>query len=195
MSKRSHISFTIAAFVAMHSIAVATDKNTATQYANDAVDSMQQEYDASSKLVKAGEMSAADLQRKAEALFEARLLLLTLQHDDAGITTILRDKTKKCDEHFARLTAVRSGIPTQQVDLAQLRSLQARMQYATHVGDTPMADATLNEAIAIEEDKLANTKRLVKQGTVGRAAVAKQQLRLARLIAHREISLPQSSEH
>lgn len=190
MSRLFQISFTIVAFVAMHSIAVATDNNTATQYANDAVDSMQQEYDAFAKLVQAGKMSAAELQLKTEELFEARLLLLTLKHDDAGITIILREKMKRCDEHFARLSSVRSQISAQQVQLAQLKSLQARLQYATQSGDDQLADATLNEAIAIEEAKLLNIIDLVKRSAKNHGAIAKQQLRLARLIANRQISLP-----
>ena len=190
MSTLVRISFRMFAFVAVHSIVGATDNNTATQYADDAVASMQQEFDALAELVHAGKISAADLQRQTEELFDARLLLLTLKHDDIGISTILRQKMERCDEHFARLNAVRSEIPAGQVELSQLKSLQARLQYATHVGDAQMADATLHEAIAIEEAKLKTIVYMVKRRAENQSAVAKQQLRLARLIAHREVSLP-----
>ena len=190
MSTQVRIAFTIFSLVAIQAISTASDNDTATQYANDAVASMQQEYDALASLVQEGKMSAAELQLKSDELFKARLLLLTLKHDDAAISTILREQMEKCDKDFARLTAVRNKISAQQVQLAQLKSLQARLQYATHSGDAKLADATLNEAIAVEEAKLESIIHMVKRGFENHAAVAEQKLRLARLIALREISLP-----
>jgi chromosome segregation ATPase len=171
-------------------IATATSADTATQYANDAVASMQQEYDALASLVHEGKLSTAELQHKSDELFKARLLLLTLKHDDDAISTLLREQTETFDKAFARLRAMGNKISAEQVQLAELKSLQARLQYATHNGDAKLADATLNEAIAIEEAKLQSVIHMVKRGFENHAAVAGQKLRLARFITHREISLP-----
>ena len=116
MSRQIQISFTIIAFAAMHSIAAAADNKTATQYADDAVTSMQRENDALAKLAQTGKISSADLRRATEELFEARILLLTLKHDEIGITTLLREKVNRSDQHFAKLSAAHSDIPVRQVE-------------------------------------------------------------------------------
>jgi hypothetical protein len=190
MATRVRVTFFVLAFVAFQPNSFGGDNKTATDYADDAVASMELEYNALAALVREGKVSAAELEGRADELFHAQLLQLQLRKDDAGITVILRKRMETRDEELDRLHKVGDRVGAQQIQVAQLKSLQARLHYAKHTGDQQLAEATLSDALTIEEAKLQFIISAAERGFESQSAIAKQKLRLATMIAHRDISLP-----
>ena len=190
MATKIRVTFLMLASIAFQLNSFAGDTETATDYADDAVASMKLEYNAFEALVHEGKVSAAELEGRADELFNAQLLLLQLRKDDAGITVILRKRMDTRDEELDRLHKIGDRVGAQQIQVAKLKSLQARLHYAKHTGDQQLANATLSDALTIEGAKLQFIISAAERGFESQSAIAKQKLRLATMIAHRDISLP-----
>ena len=190
MATRIRVPFLVLAFVALQPNSFAGDTETATDYADDAVASMKLEFKVLEALLHEGKVSAAELEGRGDELFHAQLLQFQLRKDDAGITVILRKRMDTREEELDRLQKIGDRIGAQRIQVAKLKSLQARLHYAKHTGDLQLANATLSDALTIEEAKLQFIISAAERGFETQSAIAKQKLRLATMSAHRDIYLP-----
>ncbi|MCS7468742.1 TIGR03067 domain-containing protein [Stieleria sp. ICT_E10.1] len=168
---------------------IAEEDAKALQFANQALAALDAERLSMEAGAKAGLVSKTRIDELRSELFDARLILLRLQGDEAGITMLLQDEIKLEKARFERLKALASQgyVGAGKLREGELRLLSVQQQHALHERNQTKADEVLRRALEIEQQHLQRLESLSSQGVANRSVIAQHKLRIARLLADRQI--------
>ena len=164
---------------------IGNDDVTALQFAMQAVAAYEAEWSSLEEGAKAGHVAKTQIDELRSELYDARLILLRIQGDEAGISMLMEKEIELEKLRFERLKALASQgyISAGKLRQAELRLLSVQQQHALHEKDQAKADEVLRRAFEIEQQHLQRLEALASQGVAGRSLIAKHKLRIARLIA------------
>lgn len=168
---------------------IGNDDVTALQFAEQAVAACEAEWLSLEEGVKAGHVAKTQIDELRSELYDARLILLRIQGDEAGISMLMEEEIELEKLRFERLKALASQgyIGAGKLRQGELRLLRVQQQHALHEKDQAKADEVLRRALEIEQQHLQRLESLSSQGVANRTVLARQTLRIARLIVEREI--------
>lgn len=172
-------------------VRAAEDKETAIQYAEEAIKILESELKAA-ELLSSAQVSPAQIMQQKHQLHDANLTLATLRGDQAEIRQLLRAALEFETKRFQRMQElVKSGVVgSNQLRVGELHLLIAQQQLAVHNGDQEISEQALRRAVEIEVQQLQRLQALVSQGLANRFSIAQQKLRIAKLIAEGKVTLP-----
>jgi multidrug resistance efflux pump len=172
-------------------VRAAEDKETAIQYAEEAIKILESELKAA-ELLSSAQGSPAHIMQQKHQLQDANLTLARLRDDQTGIRQLLRAALDFETKRFQRLQElVKSGVVgSNQIRIGELHLLMARQQLALHNGDQESSDQAVRRAVEIEEKQLQRLIGLVEHGLATHSSIAQQKLRIAKLIAEGKVTLP-----
>ncbi|KAA5547250.1 TIGR03067 domain-containing protein [Roseiconus nitratireducens] len=161
----------------------------ALQFANQAVAALEAERLSMEAGAKAGHVSKTRIDELRSELFDARLILLRLQGDEAGIAMLLQGEIKLEKARFERLKELTSQgyVGGEKLRGGELRLLSVQQQHALHEKDQAKADEVLRRAFEIEQQHLQRLESLSSHGVANRSVIARHKLRIARLLADRQV--------
>ena len=173
-------------------LSASADDSFATRYAEEAVELLTSDLERIEKLQASAAISSSEVDQARSRLHEAKLTLLRLRGDTAGIEQILLEAISNESERHNRQQelAKRGYTGTTQLHTSELRVLIAHQRLANHTNDRNAEKETLRRALEIEKTRLETLTELASRGYASRSAVAEQKLRIAQLIASRKITLP-----
>lgn len=178
-----------AATAAVTEKSIGNDDVTALQFAKQAVAAYEAEWLSLEEGAKAGHVAKTQIDELRSELYDARLVLLRIQGDEAGITMLMEEEIELEKLRFERLkeAASQGYIGAGKLRQGELRLLSVQQQYALHEKDQAKAEEVLRRALEIEQQHLQRLEALSSQGVANRTVLARQKLRIARLIAERSI--------